>query len=473
MSRSIRCASLAVLSWLVVTGAWARERIIGGPCEGCENVFVGMPDEIGPVCRIAPTDEAGDAMILEGTVRSLDGKSAAGIVVYAYHTDATGIYPAAQTRHGRLRGWTRSDETGHYRFDTIRPGAYPGRTVPQHVHMHILEPGRVTYYIADIHFEDDPLLTKTERRRAATGRGGSGLVQPQRDARGVWHVQRDIVLGENVPGYPCPRRWTFPVPFHQSVSWSPDGAFIAFSAVTQSWEAGYRLFVMKADGTDLRAIDTNGDAALYPVWSPDGERIAFAAKRNGNTDIWIMQADGAQPRQLTANEANDTYPTWSPDGKRLAFTSDRSGNSDIWIMDDDGGGLFQVTDDSANDTNPAWSPDGRFIAFDSNRDGTPGDEIYLVEPDGRGLQQVVAAGVFPAWSPDGMRLLYASMDLHVVDRDGANDTRLLDNVVTASWSPDGRTIVAAAIEYDDRCRDHHVLVTLPAAGGAARRLLPE
>ena len=53
-----------------------------------------------------------------------DGAPAAGIIVYAYQTDATGIYPRGSTRHGRLRGWVRTDEAGRYRFDTIRPGAY-------------------------------------------------------------------------------------------------------------------------------------------------------------------------------------------------------------------------------------------------------------------------------------------------------------------------------------------------------------
>jgi protocatechuate 3,4-dioxygenase beta subunit len=177
-----------------------QEPIIGGPCEGCEYVFSGMPERLGSSARIAPVGEPGQPMVIEGTVRNAQGKSIAGVIVYAYHTDSGGIYPRASTRHGRLRGWARTDDKGNYRFDTIRPGAYPDRQNPEHVHMHVIEPGKGTYWIDDIHFHDDPLLTP-ELERRQSGRGGDGLVSPERDKQGVWHVRRDIVLGRNIPGY--------------------------------------------------------------------------------------------------------------------------------------------------------------------------------------------------------------------------------------------------------------------------------
>ena len=179
----------------------AMEPVVGGPCEGCELVFVGRPERLESRTRIAPPDEPGEPMIIEGTVRKADGAAAEGIIVYAYHTDAEGVYPRGATAHGRLRGWARTDAAGRYRFETIRPGAYPERNNPQHVHMHVLEPGRVTYYIDDIVFDDDPLLTQERRRAYDTGRGGSGLVRPQTTGSGVWYVRRDITLGMGIPGY--------------------------------------------------------------------------------------------------------------------------------------------------------------------------------------------------------------------------------------------------------------------------------
>jgi protocatechuate 3,4-dioxygenase beta subunit len=96
----------------------------------------------------------------------------------------------------------KTDEQGHYRFRTIRPGSYPGRDNPAHVHMHVLEVGCCTYYVASIKFTDDPLLSTADREEAAQGRGGNALVTPRWDDDGVWIVERNIFLGRGVPGYP-------------------------------------------------------------------------------------------------------------------------------------------------------------------------------------------------------------------------------------------------------------------------------
>jgi protocatechuate 3,4-dioxygenase beta subunit len=188
-----------------VTG---RERVVGLPCEGCELVFTGIPKVIESASRIAPPQEPGEPMQINGVVRDQQGKPVSGVVVYAYQTNAKGIYPGADrsssqsmTRHGLLRSWAKTDATGRYRFDTIRPGGYPNTTIAQHVHMHVIEPGRVTYFIDDIVFTDDPRLTSETRKTYEHGRGGSGVVTPKKDAAGKWLVTRDIVLGQGVTGY--------------------------------------------------------------------------------------------------------------------------------------------------------------------------------------------------------------------------------------------------------------------------------
>jgi len=189
-------------------GVTGSEIIVGGPCERCEAVFQGLPAELSSSSRIAPESEPGEPMRIVGRVAHADGSPAPGTIVYAYHTDIHGIYPAdeafrgkAAARHGRLRGWAEAGEDGSYRFDTIRPAGYPSSTIPQHVHMHVIEPGRCTYYIDDIVFKDDPRLTPERRNSYTHGRGGSGVVEPRKDADGTWVVERDIVLGEGIPGY--------------------------------------------------------------------------------------------------------------------------------------------------------------------------------------------------------------------------------------------------------------------------------
>lgn len=193
-------------------GLTQREPIVGLPCEGCEAVFDGLPSVLSPRRRIAPSEEPGEPMRIEGTITARDDRPVSGVIVYAYHTDAAGRYPRggpavgeAARRHGRLRGWVATDARGRYRFDTIRPASYPDNATPAHVHMHVIEPGRCTYYIDSIHFDDDQRLSRQEREQLVTGRGGSGLVRPRRDSDGTWIVTRDIRLGEGVPEYPAAR----------------------------------------------------------------------------------------------------------------------------------------------------------------------------------------------------------------------------------------------------------------------------
>lgn len=208
-SRSKRAKAVLLLALFALAAqlAGARERIVGLPCEGCEAVFEGLPATPASRARIAPAGEPGEPLVLSGRVLDARGMPRAGVIVYAYHTDAHGFYPpipgardTAANRHGRLRGWAVSDAEGRYRFDTIRPASYPTRDVPAHIHMHVLEPGCSTYYIDDVLFTDDPLLTPAQRRAHANGRGGDGIVTPLRVAGG-WQVTRDIRVGVGIPGY--------------------------------------------------------------------------------------------------------------------------------------------------------------------------------------------------------------------------------------------------------------------------------
>ncbi len=210
-------SSMLVLTFACLVGCTAsegaqvtgREPIVGGPCEGCEAVFQGLPADLSAVARIAPRGEAGQPMRIEGKVMHHDGAAAAGTIVYAYHTNAEGIYPSderlrgqAAYRHGMLRGWVKTDEDGRYRFDTVRPAGYPSSRIPQHIHMHVIESGRCTYYIDSVVFEDDPRLTPDKLDQYTRGRGGTGVATPRRGRGGIWLVERDIILGQGIPDYP-------------------------------------------------------------------------------------------------------------------------------------------------------------------------------------------------------------------------------------------------------------------------------
>ncbi len=196
-----------LLAGTLSLGAAQRERVVGLPCEGCDAVFEGMPTTINTEGRLAPAGEPGRPLVVEGVVTTATGAAASGIIIYAYQTDAGGLYPPAPSlrgaaaRHGRLRGWARTDSAGQYRFLTIRPGGYPNTDIPEHVHLHVIEPGRCTYYIDDVVFEDDPRLTARQRAAHGRGRGGSGSVRPTGSAAAGWNARRDIRLGAGINGY--------------------------------------------------------------------------------------------------------------------------------------------------------------------------------------------------------------------------------------------------------------------------------
>ncbi|HUD42912.1 MAG TPA: hypothetical protein VMR06_13055 [Dokdonella sp.] len=205
----ILLSSLLLLSLPPVASASGRAAVpvVGLPCEDCAAALHGLPAELPTVARLAAPDEPGEPLQLSGIVRDADGQARPGVIVYAHQTDHRGIYPEDGTsgpaevrRHGRLRGWARTDAEGRYRFETIRPGGYPDSGLPQHIHLNVIEPGCATYYIDDVMFDDDPRLTPALRRKHDQGRGGHGIVTPVR-AAGVWQAQRDIVLGARIPGY--------------------------------------------------------------------------------------------------------------------------------------------------------------------------------------------------------------------------------------------------------------------------------
>ena len=86
-------------------------------------------------------------------------------------------------------------------------------------------------------------------------------------------------------------------------------------------------------------------------------RIAFMSDRDWNWEIYVMDADGENLRNLTNNPGDDQHPSWSPDGKQIVFTADRSGkdwNRQIYVMDADGGNLQNLTNNRHNDSRPAW-----------------------------------------------------------------------------------------------------------------------
>lgn len=146
---------------------------------------------------VAPAAEPGRRLSVRGVVYAADGRApVAGASLYVYQTDARGHYRPADAmgnRDPRLFALLRTDAAGRYSFTTVRPGSYPGRAVPQHIHYEVAADGHGSR-IFEVMFDDDPNVTEELRRRAS--RPGSPVsIRPVEYGDGVGRVVQDVVLG--------------------------------------------------------------------------------------------------------------------------------------------------------------------------------------------------------------------------------------------------------------------------------------
>lgn len=168
-------------------------------CEGCEATAERPAGALTFEADVAQ-GERGEPLVLRGRVFQADGRTPApNVVLYLHQTNADGLYANGSTesvwsrRHGRLRGWVKTDAEGRYQFRTIKPAPYPDRTMPAHIHLYVLEPGRRPYYVDDVVFEGEFRVDEAYRAQQEL-RGGSGIVRLSRGQDGAWLAVRDIRL---------------------------------------------------------------------------------------------------------------------------------------------------------------------------------------------------------------------------------------------------------------------------------------
>lgn len=270
--------------------------------------------------------------------------------------------------------------------------------------------------------------------------------------------------------------------YHPSTS--RDGSLIAFSSdrnrtgAVGGSSAAYRIFVMNADGTNVRQLTTSADATIpggttagdiNPVISPDGSRVAFMSERNrpagdGVSSIFIVNTDGSGGiRQVTFPQA-DNNPAcngcgggtiyslvWSPDGARLAFkgfrlAADASTTSPnlhtvVGFINADGTGETTLAriDSTGVHEGIDWSPDGRYIAIPFGREaqGAPSFRVILFDLQAGTSREILPEGNIPGgnfntgsghfrFSPDSQRLVYTTSSdpvrLVVVDLNGVQQS---------------------------------------------------
>jgi TolB protein len=244
------------------------------------------------------------------------------------------------------------------------------------------------------------------------------------------------------------------------------------------------IYLMDADGTNVRRLTENTDGEAFPALSPDGKgKVVFDSNRArlpteplNTSDLFIMNQFGGDQTYLTRGSG----ASWSPDSKAIAYQRSASGtglptrsepgaptsDSDIFVIDNLGDfqdGLIEprnLTNSSDTiDEDADWWPLGDKIAYTSkiatdNPSNAPTAEIYVRNADGSGMPTRITYNTeeerAPAWSPDGTKLVYmcrhggTDFELCVINADGTGLMQLTDNSVpdlTPSWSPDGTQIV--------------------------------
>jgi Tol biopolymer transport system component len=186
---------------------------------------------------------------------------------------------------------------------------------------------------------------------------GSGLRQltsgPARDTQAAWSPDTRLVSFVRVTDEASPPSiWivgadgngAHRIARGGSAAWSPDGRRLAVG--------GFGLTVMRPDGSGARTI-VSGETEVA-AWSHDSRRILLTSYRNGNPEVYVVGADGRNLRRLTRQRRSDYAADFSPDGRRILFSSDRTGRMQVYVMSLNGSCVRNVTRSRSNDWATSW-----------------------------------------------------------------------------------------------------------------------
>jgi Tol biopolymer transport system component len=247
--------------------------------------------------------------------------------------------------------------------------------------------------------------------------------------------------------------------YYDQVTLSPDGTTAAL-VIQDSSTGSHDIWLLDIE-SGLRTRFTFDRASdNYPVWSPDGESIVFASRRDGSRSLYRKSVHGTGEVELVLASEVDMLPTsWSPDGRYIAFDQQGKGTgADVWILDLEGGPSAELFYQSeAEDGASFFSPDGRWLAYWSQESGR--GEVYVTPFPGPGRRWQISenSGTWLQWNSDGREIFFQEENgpLKVVAVDGRGETFTTgrtDDVMVLGTSningimftiaPDGQRILA-------------------------------
>jgi len=233
---------------------------------------------------------------------------------------------------------------------------------------------------------------------------------------------------------------------------------------------GYNLYLdpeSGSNGLNVR-LPANGTVSASPT---PGNYLLTLYGLESNCDVALPS-----PRQITlavGSPARITLDINCEAPKQLAFVKGEGTGAEIYVINSNRTGEKRITSNLVPDTDPAWSPDGKRIVFASLREAN--HDIYVMDSDGGNevrLTTVSAGDHRPAWSPDGRRIAFVSArdgnaEIYVMNADGTNPLRLTSDSGAdwdPAWSPDGSKIAFRS----ERDRSNGIWVMNADGSGAAR-----
>lgn len=213
------------------------------------------------------------------------------------------------------------------------------------------------------------------------------------------------------------------------------------------------MHVMEADGTNRIQITNNLARESDPIWSPDGEYIAFVSEADGDSEIYVMRADGTDVRQLTHNNNDDYDPAWSPDGTQLVFIRWESGGSELYVMNNDGSLERPLTSDNHLKEFPIWLPSGDAIIYTRTAGQSALVHLTFDSLEQRLLGSVGQYPPRPDVSPDGRYLVTSELyNVMILDLETKKWVREIEIpyrfVENFNWSGFGDFIFFTALTPD-------------------------